>query len=119
MVDITADSVEAEFDDLIHSIEGLSTVADEKEVVIASHSLLGKFFGIIGKLNYLLQNDLEGHRELRLGKTTSSNLLDSLDQWIQKIKQEFSKIAKFLAAQSYSIGFSAPFGIEVSVTFSV
>ena len=120
MASITEDSVSAEFEDLFHSIEGLSAVTDANEIGAKSHSLLGTFFGIVGKLNYLLRNELgEGRIVPKLGKTTGSSLLDSLDQWILKIKQAFSKLAKFLTAQSYTIGFGVPLGIDVSITFSV
>ena len=120
LADITEDSVAAEFQDLVHSIEGLSAITDKTQIDSKSHSLLGNFFGIVGKLNYLLRKELgEGRRELGLGKATSLSLLNSLDQWIQKIKHAFSQLAKFLAAQSYTIGFSVPFGIDVSITFSV
>ena len=120
LADITEDSVAAELEDLVHSIEGLSAITDKTQIESKSHSLLGTFFGIVGKLNYLLHKELsEGRKELGLGKATSLSLLNSLDQWIQKIKHAISQLAKFLAAQSYTIGFSVPFGIDVDITFSV
>lgn len=120
MADITEDSVVAELEDLVHSIEGLSAITDKTQLESKSHNLLGTFFGIVGKLNYLLRNELEGgHKEFGLGKGTSSILLDSLDQWILKIRHAFSQLANYLAAQSYTIGFNVPFGINVSITFSV
>lgn len=120
LADITEEAVAAELEDLVHSIEGLSGVTDKTQIESKSHSLLGTFFGVVGKLNYLLRNELEGeHKEFRVRRASSSSLLNSLDQWIQKIKHAFSQLAKFLAAQSYTIGFSFPLGLDVSITFSV
>jgi hypothetical protein len=120
LADITEDGVAAELDDLVHSIEGLSKITDKTQIESKSYSLLGTFFGIVGKMNYLIHNELgEGRRELRFGKAITASLLDSLDQWILKIKHAFSQLAKYLDALSYAIGFSVPLGLDVSMTFAV
>jgi hypothetical protein len=125
---ITLDSIAAEFDDLLSSIQGLASYTDSKEQTEQSHTLLGSLFRVVSKLNYLLRQQMT-REESALSmtqpasnqqsiSTLDSSLLDSLDQWIQKIKQAFSQLAKFLGAASYTIGFQVPLGIQVSITFT-
>ncbi len=121
LVDSSVDAAAAELDDLLRSIEEIAEYTDPKEKSEHSHRLLGTLFRMVGKLNYLLRSDFgaEGSKSPadQKGVSPGSTLLDSLDQWILKIKEAFSQLAKFLEAQSYTIGFGVPLGINVSITF--
>ncbi len=120
---VTSDTITSELDDLLHAIEGLSSYTDTKEKDERSHLLLGSLFKVVGKLNYLLRNQIAEKEVVRMtpdqqALSLGSTLLDTLDQWILKIKEAFSKLAKVLKAQSYTIGFAIPLGINVSITFT-
>lgn len=52
-------------------------------------------------------------------KRSTTGLTSELQRWIQKIKEALEAIAKFLKAANYSVGVSAPFGLSISMSFSV
>jgi len=114
------ETVSQELDDLLSSIEGLGSYKDLDEKSAQSNRLLGGLFRIVGKLNNLLQPKLS---EKSTGPTLKpisidADILEAFDAWIVKIKQALSQLAKILSAQSYTIGFSIPMGLQVSVTFT-
>lgn len=111
MINVTDDALKAEFDDLLHAIKGLAGLADPKEKSDSSHRLLGSLVAIVTKLNSVLRHELEDSKP-------SSNILDKLDQWIKDVRHALSQIAAALEAQSYTIGFDVPFGINMSMTFT-
>ena len=73
---------------------------------------------MISKLNYLLRQQMAKEENTvaqpapnqQIASSIDSSILDSLDQWIQKIKQAFSQLAKFLGAASYTDRLSSSFG---------
>ena len=123
---ITQNTVAAELDDLLNSIEGLDGYTDPEEQSEHSHRLLGSLFRVISKLNYLLRQQMTKEENIvaqpapnqQVSSSIDSSILDGLDRWIQKIRQAFSQLAKFLGAASYTIGFQVPLGIQVSITFT-
>lgn len=52
-------------------------------------------------------------------KPSTTGLTSELQSWIQKIKEALEAIAKFLKAVTYSVSVSAPFGLSISISFSV
>jgi len=51
--------------------------------------------------------------------TRQPAIIQRLLNWIQKIKGAIDKIVKGIGGSGYSIGVSAPFGISISVSFTV
>lgn len=51
--------------------------------------------------------------------TRQPAIIQRLLNWIQKIKGAINKIVKGIGGSGYSLGVSAPFGISISVSFTV
>ncbi|GAG54901.1 unnamed protein product [marine sediment metagenome] len=48
-----------------------------------------------------------------------SGIIQRLLEWIRKIKRELDKVVGEIGGDGYSIGVSAPFGVAVSISFSL
>jgi hypothetical protein len=109
------ETVSQELDELLSSIEGLGGSEDPDEKTARSNRLLGGLFRIVGKLNSLLQpNSTAPTQPISIG----TDILEAFDEWVVKIKQALYQLAKILSAQSYTIAFSIPLGLQVSITFT-
>jgi len=52
-------------------------------------------------------------------RLSTPGLVSKLQDWIRKIKAALEAIAKLLNAANYSVSFSAPFGLSISISFKV
>lgn len=52
-------------------------------------------------------------------KQSTTGLTSGLQSWIQKIKEALEAIAKYLKAAGFSVGVSVPFGLSISISFSL
>ena len=114
------ETVSQELDALLSLIEGLESYKDPNEKSDKSNRLLGGLFRIVGKLNNLLRPKMSEESGGPTLKPISidADVLEAFDEWIVKIKLALSQLAKTLSAQSYTIGFSIPLGLQVSVSFA-
>lgn len=53
-----------------------------------------------------------------LSETQKVGLLERIVEYLRKLKEKLDKIAKFWGVSNYSIGVSAPWGINISLTFT-
>jgi hypothetical protein len=95
-------------DATITSLEGLqSFFEDELEKIdtLEGDKLLARIFGVILYFNSLPEKRKAG-------------LFDKMVEYLRKLKGKLDKIAKVWGVSNYSIGVSAPWGVNISLTFT-
>lgn len=137
--EVTTDSVAAELEEIQDSLENLDQTKPDEAT-----RALGQLYRTIQKLNYLLQVQMStklatssptaaalGQKSLFVegiapqtpsevppsAVDDNTDVLNDLDEWIQRIKAVLAKLALFLNASHYTIGVQSPFSIVVSMTF--
>jgi hypothetical protein len=95
------------FPDASTNLEGLKSFFDwqtEKLNELADDELLSRSFGVI-----LFFNSLSNEQK--------ASLIDRIIEYLKKLKEGLDKTAKNWGVSNYSIGISAPGGVNISFTF--
>lgn len=89
--------------------EGLiSFLKNEIKIIdeLTGNELLARIFGMVLYLNSLSNQQKIG-------------VIDWIIKWLRKLKDKLDEIAKDWRVSNYSIGVSAPWEVEVSLTFAI
>ena len=95
------------FPDPSTNLEGLKSFFDwqtEKLDELSGDELLSRSFGVV-----LFFNSLSNEQK--------ASLIDRIIEYLKKLKEELDKTAKNWGVSNYSIGISAPGGVNISFTF--
>jgi hypothetical protein len=95
------------FPDASTNLEGLKAFFDwqtEKLDELTDDEILSRSFGVI-----LYFNSLSNEQK--------ASLIDRIIEYLKKLKEELDKTAKNWGVSNYSIGISAPGGVNINFTF--
>ena len=106
----------AAIDDELGSIVQSSKVIKDQG---QAYELLARTFVAVVRINTAVSATPTDGVASPQAATQLPSPIDSLQGWIQKIRDALDALAIYLEATSYTIGVSLPIGLAVQVTFNV